>query len=154
RGRRIERAQQLASSARLSLDTAAWKVRADVRARLLDLVAARERVELLARERDAQHEVVTLLEQRVQAGGAAIAVVAPARLAELQTAAALAEAERQHREAQARLATAVGVPVRAFDGLDVEFPLAGPSPDLEHLGPALRRQALQARSDILAALAD
>jgi outer membrane protein, heavy metal efflux system len=154
RGRRIDRAEQLATSARLSLDAAAWKVRANLRARLLDFVATRARVELLAREHDAQHEVVTLLEQRVQAGAASVAMVAPARLTELQTAADLAEAERQRREAQVRLATAVGVPVRAFDRIDVEFPLDGPSPDLDHLAPALRRRALQARSDILAALAD
>jgi outer membrane protein, heavy metal efflux system len=154
RGRRIERAEQLATSARFSLDTAAWKVRANLRARLLDFVAARARVALLTREHDAQHEVVTLLEQRVQAGAASVAMIASARLAELQAAADLTEAERQQREAQVRLATAVGVPVRAFDGLDVEFPLDRPAPDLERLAPGLRRQALQARSDILAALAD
>src|SRR5262249_19958215 len=83
RGRRIERAQHLATSSRLSLDSAAWKVRANLRARLLDFVAARARVELVAREHEAQHEVVTLLEQRVQAGAAAIALVAPARPAGL-----------------------------------------------------------------------
>ena len=91
--------------------------------------------QLLAREHDAQHEVVTLLEQRVQAGAASVAMIASARLAELQTAADLTEAERQQREAQVRLATAVGVPVRAFDGLDVEFPLDRTAPDLERLAP-------------------
>jgi outer membrane protein, heavy metal efflux system len=154
RGRRIEHAQHVATSARLSLDSAAWKVRANLRARLLDFVAARARVELLAREHEAQHEVVMLLEQRVQAGAASVAMVAPARLAELQLAADLAEAERQQREARVRLATAVGVPVRAFDGIDVELPLDGSAPDLERLPHELRREALQARSDILAALAD
>jgi outer membrane protein, heavy metal efflux system len=154
RGRRIERAQHLATSSRLSLDSAAWKVRANLRARLLDFVAARARVELLARELDAQHEVVTLLEQRVQAGAASVAIVAPERLAELQRVADLADAERQQGEAQVRLATAVGVPVRALEGLDVEFPLDTSTPDLDRLAPALRREALQARSDILAALAD
>ena len=154
RGRRIERAEQLATSARLSLDTAAWKVRAALRARLLDFVAARRRAELLAREHDAQHEVVTLLEQRVQAGAVSVATVAPARLAELQTAADLAEAERQQREARVRLATAVGVPVRALDGLDLEFPLDGSAPDLGRLADELRREALLRRPDVLAALAD
>jgi outer membrane protein TolC len=154
RGRRIERAEQLATSARLSLDTVAWRVRANLRARLLDFVAARARAELLAREHDAQHEVVALLEQRVQAGALSVAAVSPARLAELQTGVDLAEAERLHREARVRLATAVGVPVRAFDRLDFEFPLGGRAPDLEGLPPELRRQTLQARADILAALAD
>jgi outer membrane protein TolC len=154
RGRRIERAEQLASSARLSLDGAAWKVRATLRARLLDFVAARARALTLARERDAQHEVVALLEERVQAGAAAVAEVAPARLAELQTAADLAEAERQQREARVRLATAVGVPVRALEGLDVALPLEGDAPDLDRVAGALRREALVSRPDVLAALAE
>lgn len=154
RGRRIDRAEHVATSARLSLDAAAWKVRANLRARLLDFVAARARVELLARELDAQHEVVTLLEQRVQAGAVSVAIVAPERLAELQRVADLAEAERQKGEAQVRLATAVGVPVKAFEGLDVEFSLDASTPDLDRLAPSLRSQALLTRSDILAALAD
>jgi len=154
RGRRIERAQQLATSARLSLDAAAWKVRANLRARLLDFVAARARVSLLARELEAQHDVVTLLEQRVKAGAVSVAIVAPERLVELQRVTDLAEAERQQREAQVRLATAVGVPVRALEGLDIEFPLDASPPDLDRPAPVLRRQALLARSDILAALAD
>ena len=154
RGRRIERAEQLATAARLSLDAAAWKVRATLRARLLDFVAARARAELLAREHDAQHEVVALLEQRVQVGKASVAELAPARLAELQRVADLVEADRQQREARVRLATAVGTPVRALDGLDLEFPLDGRPPALDRLSGALRREALLARPDILAALAD
>ena len=154
RGRRIERAEQLATAARLSLDSAAWKVRAALRARLLEFVAARARTELLAREHEAQHEVVALLEQRVQLGNASVAEAAPARLAELQSAADLAEAERQQREARVRLATAVGVPARALDGLVVEFPLDGRSPDPDRPASALRREALLARSDVLASLAE
>jgi len=41
-----------------------------------------------------------------------------------------------------------------LEGLDVEFPLDTATPDLDRLAPALRREALQTRSDILAALAD
>jgi outer membrane protein, heavy metal efflux system len=154
RGRRIDRAEQLASSARLSLDSAAWKVRATLRARLLDFVAARAQAQLIAHEHDAQHEIVALLEQRVQAGAASVAQVAPARLAELQAAADLAEAERQQHEARVRLATAVGVPVRALEGLAVELPLDGDAPDLDGLADALRREALLSRPDVLAVLAD
>ena len=155
RGRRIDRAEQLATAARLSLDTAAWKVRANLRARLLDFVAARRRLELLAREHDAQHEVVALLEQRVQVGAASVAELAPARLAELQRVADLAEAERQQREARVRLATAVGVPVRALDGLDLEFPLDGRAAALDRLtADELRREALLRRPDVLASLAE
>src|SRR5262245_9584645 len=49
RGRRAERAAQRSPSARVSPAAAAWKGRATLRARLLDFVAARARVELLTR---------------------------------------------------------------------------------------------------------
>ena len=98
--------------------------------------------------------MVALLEQRVQLGNASVAEAAPARLAELQSAVDLAEAERQQREARVRLATAVGVPARALDGLVVEFPLDGRSPDPDRPASALRREALLARSDVLASLAE
>jgi outer membrane protein TolC len=57
------------------------------------------------------------------------------------------------REARVRLATAVGAR-GALDGLDVEFPLDGRSPDPDRPGSALRREALLARSDVLASLAE
>jgi cobalt-zinc-cadmium efflux system outer membrane protein len=154
RGRRIDKAEHVAASARLALDTAAWKVRADVRARLLDVVAAREHAALAARDRQAHHEIVALLEQRQQLGAVSVADVTLARVAELQAVAALGEAERQHGEARVRLATAVGVPVRALDGLDLVLPIDGRAPELDRPSDDLRRDALLNRPDVLAALAD
>jgi outer membrane protein, heavy metal efflux system len=154
RGRRIDKAEHLATSARLALDGAAWKVRADIRTRLLELVAAREHEALAMRGQQAQHEVVLLLEQRQRAGAASITDVTVARVSELQAATARSEAERQHREARVRLATAVGVPVGALDGLDVTFPVDDRAPALDCSADDLRRDALLKRPDVLAALAD
>jgi cobalt-zinc-cadmium efflux system outer membrane protein len=154
RGHRIDHAEQLATSARLTLDAAAWTVRANVRARLVDLAAARARAEILASQSAVQQEIVGLLEQRLRAGAVSGAEVAPARVAALQIAADLAEAERQRRESRIRLATAVGVPVRALDGLEIVFPLDGDLPAVEGPADALRRHALQGRADVLAAVAD
>lgn len=153
RGRRIDKAEHIATSARLALDAAAWKVRAEVRARLLDVVAAREHAALATRDRQVHHEVVVLLEQRRQVGAASVADVTLARVSELQAAAALGDFERQKAEARVRLATAVGVPVRALDGLDLILPIDGRAPDLDRSADDLRRDALLKRSDVLAALA-
>jgi len=154
RGRRIDRAEHLATSARLALDGAAWKVRADVRTRLLELVAAREHEAMAVRAQQAQHEVVLLLEQREQLGAVSIADVTVARVSELQAATARSEAERQQREARVRLATAVGVPVRALDGMDVTVPMDDRASEPESSADELRRDALLKRPDVLAAIAD
>ena len=154
RGRRIEGAEQLARSARLGIDTAAWQVRAELRARLLDLAAARARAEQLGREEAAHREVVGLLEQRVRAGAASAAEAAPARIAGFQSAADLAEAERQSREARLRVAEAIGVTPRALEGVELVFPLDAPPAGAEPTSDELRRQALQERPEILASLAE
>jgi outer membrane protein TolC len=83
-----------------------------------------------------------------------IADVTLARVSELQAATALGEAERQQREARVRLATAVGVPVHALDGLDITFPIDGRAQELDRSAEDLRRDALLKRPDVLAALAD
>jgi outer membrane protein TolC len=154
RARRIEGAEQLATAARLGIDAAAWQVRSDLRLRLLEFAAARLRTESLVRELAAQHEVVALLEQRVKAGALSTAEVAPARLAELQSAADLAAAERQQREAQVSVAEAIGVTTAALEGIEIDFPMDAPVPGAEPRRDELQRQALQGRPDLLAALAE
>ena len=154
RARRIEGAEQLAAAARLGIETAAWQVRSDLRQRLLDLAAARLRAELLGRELAAQREVVALLEQRVRAGALSSTEMAPARVAELQSAADLAAAERQQREAQLNVAEAIGVTAAALEGIEIDFPLDAPAGGAEPAPDELRRQALQGRPDLLGALAE
>ena len=154
RGRRIDGAEHHAAAARLSLDAAAAQVRADLRARLLDFAAARTRAELLAREQAADRAVAGLLEDRVEAGAASIAELAPARLTALQSAADLADADQQHRESRVRLAEALGLAARALDGIEIDFDLDAPPGNADVPQDELRRAALQERPDLLAALAD
>ena len=153
RGHRIERAEQLERSARLGLDSAAWQVRAALRASLLEFAAASGRAEQLRREEAAQSDVVALLEQRVRAGAASAAEVAPARIAALQSAADLTEAERQQREARVRVAEAIGLTPAALEGVELAFPLEAPPAGGDAAPKELRRQALQERPEVLAALA-
>ena len=154
---RVEQAKALVEAARQDLATASWQIRGRVRSSLLDLWAASGRMRLIAQRRAVQEQLVALLERRFAAGDVAVLDIARERINLNQIELSLREAERQAAEACVRLAAAVGVPVRAFDGVEpstgaLERPAT--MPDLADLSTgALRRQALRQRPDIQALLA-
>ncbi|MCL4683875.1 TolC family protein [Myxococcota bacterium] len=154
RARRIDRARALEEAGRLDLDVAAHSVRMVLRQALTGLAVADARRERLEEILAAQREAVDMLDARVRAGAAALADVAPARAALVQLTADADDAERRARESRVRVATAIGVSVRAIEGKDLLFSLEDEGSDL--LGVAAdeaRDRALLSRSDVLAALA-
>jgi outer membrane protein TolC len=154
REHRIRRARALSTAQRYVLAGEVWRVRSNLRNALLDLAAARARLAELSDEVTAQQELVALLEQRVTAGAASAAELSLPRLALIQSAADRADVRRQELVALARLAEEVGVPSRALEEVEIDFPLEEEGADLLDL-PAeeAQRRALYARSDVLAALA-
>src|SRR5260221_6343447 len=68
RGKRIAGAKEISESARFSFISAAWKIRSDVRASLLDFKVAGRRAGLLQKQFASQQEIVRLLQQRFDAG--------------------------------------------------------------------------------------
>jgi len=153
RGTRTAEAQALEKAARDDLATAAWQVRGDVRNALLDMWAAQRRRALLGRRLALQNQLVRLLEDRLAAGQASALDVARERANRNQASLDYSDMARQEVEARARLAGAIGVPLQALDGVDFSFAaLDRPKPPALAIG-ALRRQALQGRSDIRAMLA-
>ncbi len=153
RGDRIERARALETAAHLELGAEAWRVRRALRDALIELAAARERGAGLAALVSTQSELAAALEQRRRAGAASEADAAPLRLALLRSQAQLGDAERQRLGALARVAAAVGVPVAALAGVELEFSLgAGPDPLAGVDETQARRSALLERSDVRAAL--
>jgi len=81
--------------------------------------------------------------------------VTPARVALLKSIADLAEAKRQTAEARARLAEAVGLPLKALEQVELSFDLSIAPYSLGQLPSAdLRQHALQDRPDLRAALAE
>jgi cobalt-zinc-cadmium efflux system outer membrane protein len=170
RGHRIEQAKQISESARLSLASQAWQVRSRLRTSLLDNVVARRRVALLQNVRDAQQQVLKLLEGRVRAGDIAATELTTQRVALIRTQADLADVQRQAVDSRVVVAQALGLPLRAIEGRELKFDLsgegvpplrlAGVSPAQEEQGQdalateEARRRALHSRADILAALAD
>ena len=152
---RTAQARHLANAARSDLATAAWQVRGRVRTALLNLWAARRRLELARNHLSLRRQLVTLLEQRLIARFATSLDVARERIALAKTNLSIRDLIRLEAEARVQVATAVGVPVHALDGVTLSvaaFDHAGmPAAGLSS-GP-LRRRALTGRTDVQARLA-
>lgn len=151
---RTAQAQHLLSSARWDLALAGWQVRARVRTALLNLWAAQQRLVLTHRQLDLQNQLVRLLEQRLTMGEASSVDVMIVRVARAQITFALSNVEQAQAAARTQLATALGIPVRALDGVGLSLgaldhpPPIPPNPDTS----TLRQEALTQRSDVQASL--
>jgi outer membrane protein TolC len=153
RGYRIAQATQLSEAARLNIASVAWQVRGHLRKTWVDLYLARETENLLLRQQATHEQVVRLLEAQLAAGAVSPFEVTQARVALDHTRLALRDAERQHGEAHARLATAIGLPASALDPAMLSFASLTSLPP-EVPSAEARQQALLNRADILGALAD
>lgn len=158
RGKRVEQARNLVEAARQDIATAAWQVRGSVRSALLDLWAAEGRLRLVQQRQTVQAQVVALLEGRFAAGETSALDVARERINLSQVRLSLRDVERQAAEARARLAAAVGVPVRAIEPVKLSlgaFDRPAETPDVNDLAAgSLRRKALLERTDVLGLLAE
>ena len=153
---RTAQARAMTEAAREDLATAGWQVRGRVRTELLNLWAAEQKLRLAKERLSLQDQLAGLLERRFAVGEASSLDVTRERINRNQASLALRDAERQSGEARARLATAIGVPVRALD--DVKFAFdAFDNPvllDAEATAGELRRQALLNRTDVQGLLAE
>lgn len=158
REKRIEMARNLVDAARQDVATVAWQVRGGVRTALLDLWATEGRRRLLEQRQAVQIQIVSLLEGRFTSGDASSLDVARERIALSQATLALRDSERQAADTRARLATAVGVPVRSLESVSLSLtafdnPVGVPQ-GTELESNSLRRRALQERTDVLGLLAE
>jgi outer membrane protein TolC len=155
RGRRRSFAAQLSEAARLNISSVAWQVRSNLRSSLLDLAVTGERVALLEKQFSVQQEISKVLDQEVLAGAISRSEALPYRIALERTRLDLADAQRLNAEARNRTAEAIGVPIQAFDAVQLSFDWRQTlSPALQLTSTEVRRAALQSRPDILSALAD
>ncbi len=155
RGARVAQARHLSESARLSIIATAWQVRSQLRSSVLELVSATRRETLLRRQVEVQEQIVRMLEQRRDAGALAASEIAPTRLLLQKARLDLSDAQRQQVEARSRVAEAMGVPVSALKQVEVAYDLTSLPAELDGLTSGeVRRQALQRRADVLAALSD
>ncbi|HXA80948.1 MAG TPA: TolC family protein [Opitutaceae bacterium] len=156
RAKRVAAATAGEKSADYQLAAAAWQVRSRLRTTLLTLWAAQEATTWLDRQLADESALFTLLEHRLAAGEIASVELAQARMTLEQTRLAAEDAHKQLQLARVGLAQAIGVPGPALSDVSVDFHGEVEEPSFSRLPPAdeLQKQALQARPDILAALAD
>ncbi|MDE2627504.1 MAG: TolC family protein [Burkholderiales bacterium] len=152
RGYRVAQAEQLSDAAQAQIGEAAWQVRARLRSALLDLYAAEREAAILVREEALQQHILALMEGRLAQGAASGPEVALVRAEWARTRIGTAQARSRAEAARAAIASAVGVPVAAVQGLAIDvgaFDRAAP----DDLGAQARREALLNRADLRAALA-
>ncbi|HWA87115.1 MAG TPA: TolC family protein, partial [Opitutus sp.] len=152
RDRRAEAARHAAEAARQSVFAAAWKIRSELRTALIELSTAEQHSATLTAAAELQRRAAALLEQRLRAGAIAAPEVAVAQLAAVRAEADAAAAARQVPLARQRVASALGLPAAALDGIALRAPAAAAPLSPDELASA-RRQSLQSRPDLLAALA-
>ena len=152
RTHRIAKARQLGEAARLRLSGVAWQARSAVRAAWLDLCDATQRTGLLSRQLGAQQRALAAMEAKFALGAAATTEIAPARLALARTRKDIADARVDGDEARARLAAAIGVPLKSLP--PVRAASADMTTEVALTTPEARRRALVSRADLLAALAE
>ena len=151
RGYRGAEAQHLAAAARWDLVGTVWRARSRLRDALLDLYAARRAESLLTREESTRREVIRLLDGQAGAGNVSSYEVADARIALDRTTLAKQGAAGQVRQARIALAGALGIPLRALEGVRFSFTDLERAP-LDLTRPQVRQQALLERADVRAAL--
>jgi outer membrane protein TolC len=155
RGYRVERAQQLTAVARLELANAAWKVRSQARRAFLDSIVAGRELDVLRAEEGLQSRRVSLLTRRLTVGEIARPEVDSARVDLSNASLAIRTAEGHISETKAALAAAIGVPVRALEGVAFTWPDIERPPGEESLSPLqVQRDAVLNRLDVRHALAE
>ncbi len=155
RGYRLDQAKHQTDAARFKLLNTAWQVRSRVRVTFLAFYVAQTKREALQKQADIQARLVDLLAHRLSAGAVSQPEVTLAHLALQQSQLLWAETQREHAEAKVLLASTLGLPVQALNGIVFSFDAFSRLPPDESLGgDRLRRLALVNRADILKALAE
>jgi outer membrane protein TolC len=155
RGYRRAQAAHLSEAARLNIVSAAWRVRTDLRASLLELHGAAQRATLLHRQLEVREQAEKLAAQQIQAGAIPASEGTTFRTAAVKVRVDLADTDRQIAEARTKVAEAVGVPLAAIEAVTLGFDwLKMPESPADLTSAELRQKALLNRPDILAALAE
>ena len=150
---RILQARHLTEAARHGIASTAWAVRTRLRLALLEVWAAQESATLLEQQFAAQEEITRMLDSQHAAGVATLAEAMRERIALEQTRLALLDARQRRTLARVQLAGALGLSVRALDGVTLSF-VEFAKPPAELPAAEARQRALLSRADVLAALAE
>lgn len=155
RGYRILEATRQAQAVRLQLAETGWQVATRARSAMLALLLAKRSLALLQQEQGIRTELVRLTEAQVNAGELPSPELASARI-ELTNATLQARAaEGEVQQARSELATAIGIPVSALDGLKLNWPnFDQPPSDQAVSAENVQRAAVFNRLDLQRLLAE
>ncbi|MBL6987687.1 MAG: TolC family protein [Methylobacter sp.] len=155
RGFRMAKTAHLSDAARLRVADAAWWARGRLRLAMLEVYAAQEAERLVGQQVVIQQAMTERLEQQLTVGEIARSEVIRSHLALNQLKLNATATQKRRAESRVLLAAAIGVPVDALAGIELDFGTLSQAPDLKTIPVAkLRETALQKRPDVLAALAD
>jgi cobalt-zinc-cadmium efflux system outer membrane protein len=150
RSKRMEQAHAKAEAARWRMIARSWDARSRVRSAMLELYGTKENIRLLESEQSLHEEVIKKLTSQMEAGAVSPFELTQARLLLNRTRLTLADTRRIADTAQAKLAAAIGVPLHALPGVELDFSsfkrLPLPSDSVA--------RALTSRADLLALLAE
>jgi outer membrane protein TolC len=153
RGLRQQQARNLSEAARLGLATVAWEVRSRLRQALVEIWTAREAEVLLKQQQAVQQDIVKLLEGQLEAGAVSLNELTRERITLEQTQMASLDAHNRCVQGRVQLASALGLPAQALNGVELSFVDFARTPD-EIPSAEARRRALLSRADLLGALAE
>jgi cobalt-zinc-cadmium efflux system outer membrane protein len=155
RGYRILRAERRADAARIGLSEAGWLLRSRVRAAFVNHILATERVNVLLSEQSIRDEIVQIFDRRLAVGEAARPELDVYRVDLITTNAAVRAATGEVAQTRAVLASVVGVPLTALEGVAVATSLLDAPPSEEALPVRLlQRAGVLHRADLQRSLAD
>jgi len=150
RSKRTEQALAATEAALWRISARAWAARSRVRAAMLELHGARENIRLLETEQTLHQDVIKKLTVQMEAGDVSPFELTQARLILNRTRLALEDARRIAATGEARLATAVGLPLSAIQSVKLDFSAFHRLPEP---GNSLRL-ALTRRADLMALLSE
>jgi outer membrane protein, heavy metal efflux system len=150
---RIDQASHRSEAARLNVGNEAWRVRGEVRDALLSFYAEGKRIAFLTQKVAAQQRILEMVTKRRAVGEAAGPDVNLAALVLTQANAELAAARSGLLDARDRVASAIGLPVRAFESVQMDLDAFGQTGAAPPPAEA-RRAALFHRADLLGSLAE
>jgi outer membrane protein TolC len=155
RGFRQDRTAHLTDAMRLRVCDTAWQVRGRLRLAMLEVFAAQENQRLIERQFSLQQAMNLRLEQQFTAGELTRSELIRSQLSLSQTQINISTARKRSSESKTILATAIGLPVEALIGIDIDFSSLWKPPVFATIPlPKLKEIALHQRPDVLAALAD
>lgn len=155
RALRVQNAHDLAQVAEYRILSTAWTVRNRLVNALIDRYVANQSVSVYRSQSTVQNAIASMLEER-QAGGQSLSLSASQLLIGYrQTLLLEKEAEKQQAEAQANMASAIGVPIEAVTPIGIAWDdMASISVPPAMLGLGAREQVLKQHADLMAALAE